>query len=115
MLALGTPLIRGRRNNMGGQFGTKETEDCLYLAKVVAINVLREVKRDGFQPMDLGAFLKSAEFEKAIHQAMENVDKVSSEVAELDFFDGLSLGRYVYLMASDILGELRALSKRELK
>lgn len=95
---------------MGGQHGTKETEDCLYLAKVVALNVLREVKRDGFQVTDLGAFLKSAEFEKAVTLALENVDLVKNEVAELDFFDGLHLGRYAYLMAMDILGEIRSLT-----
>lgn len=94
---------------MGGKFGTKNTKDCLYLSKVVTLCILREVKKDGFQIQDLGVFLKSGEFEGALAEALKDIDQVPDEVTELDFRDGLDLGRYVYGMADDILDEVRAL------
>lgn len=98
---------------MGGKYGVKETKDCLYLSKVITLCVLREVKKDGFQIRDLGAFLKSGEFEGAVGEALKDIDKVDDEVLELDFRDGLELSRYVYGMADDILDEVRALHAQE--
>jgi hypothetical protein len=93
---------------MGGKLGTKETQDLLYLVKVSTLVVLREVMKDGFQPQDLGAVLKSPEFEAALKEAMANVTQVPAELTELDLFDDLALGRYVYGMVTDIVAELKA-------
>ena len=98
---------------MGGKYGTKETKDCLYLGKVVTLCILREVRKDGFQAKDLGAFLKSGEFEVAVKEAVTNIDQVLLEVAELDFFDGLDLGKYAYSMTNDILDEVKALAAQQ--
>lgn len=97
---------------MGGKHGTKETAECLYLVKVVALTVIREVKRDGFQVTDLGAFLKSAEFETALTAALTGVDEVPAELAELDLRDDLALGRAVYGVVTDVVQELRAAPKK---
>lgn len=97
---------------MGGKHGTKNVKDCLYLGKVVTLCILREVKKDGFQYKDLGAFLKSAEFEAAVAEAVKDVDQVVPELTELDFFDGLDLGKYVYSSVNDILDELKALAAK---
>jgi DNA-binding transcriptional MerR regulator len=95
---------------MGGVHGTKETKDWLYVGKVVVLNILREARKDGFQMKDIGAFLKSPEFEGALREAIKDTDKVDEEILEMDFFDGLDIARYGYSMMDDILGEFRALA-----
>ncbi len=100
---------------MGGQYGTKETKDWLYLSKVVALCIIREVQKDGFQVADIGAFLKSGEFEGALREALKDTNKVQDEIAELDFFDGIELARYAYSTADDILDEIRALAAAKKK
>lgn len=96
---------------MGGKYGTKETQDLLYLVKCVALPIVREVKKDGFQPTDLGAFLKSPEFEAALKPAIEGTENVPAELAELDLLDDLALGKYAYGIVMDIVQEIRAAQK----
>lgn len=86
----------------------KETTDILYLTKVIVLNIVREIAKDGFQVSDIGAFLKSGEFEKALQEAIAGADKVLGEVSNLSLMDDLSLARYVYNMAMDIVGEVKA-------
>lgn len=94
---------------MAGKYGTKETQELLYATKVAILAVVREAKKDGWQPTDLGAFLKSAEFEAAVGPAVQGAEGVIDELGELDIWDDLVLGKYVYSMVTDIVGELRAL------
>jgi hypothetical protein len=96
---------------MAGQYGTKETQELLYLVKCIALPIVREVKKDGFQKTDLLAFLKSAEFEKALEPAIAGADAVPSELGELDLRDNLALGRYAYDTVMDIVEEIRATTK----
>ncbi len=97
---------------MGGQFGTANTEEVLNVVKVACLAVLAEAKKDGWQPKDLGAFLKSAEFEAALAPALKDVEKVPMELAELDFFDGLRLARYGYGVMDDVLDALKGAVKK---
>lgn len=96
---------------MGGKHSVKNLKEILTVVKVASIVVIREVVKDGYQHKDLGAFLKSPEFEAAIKPAIEDAHLAVSEVTELDFFDGLDLGRHVYTMADEILDELKKLKK----
>lgn len=97
---------------MGGQFGTANTEEVLTVIKAAVVAVLREAKRDGWQPKDLGAFLKSADFEAALAPALKDIEKVPAELTELDFFDGLRLARFGYGVMDDVLDELKQAVKK---
>ena len=97
---------------MSGKYGTKETQDLLDLVKVTAICILKEVKKDGFQPADLGAFLKSADFEAALKPALENVALVPVELTELDLWDDLALAKYGYGVWQEVQAELKAVVKK---
>ncbi len=93
---------------MGGKYSTKETEDLLNLAAAVAVAIIHEGKKDGWQPSDLIAFLKSPEVEAAIASAIEGIEKVPAELVELDVFDGLHLGRAAYAVGDKIVDALKA-------
>jgi hypothetical protein len=93
---------------MGGQYGTKNTEELLYAVKVAVLAVVREAQKDGWQPKDLGAFLKSPEFEAALAPALSDVGVVGNELMEVDFFDGLRLARYCYGIMDEVLDELKS-------
>ena len=97
---------------MGGQFGTANTEEVLNVVKVAVLAVLQEAKRDGWQPKDLGAFLKSSAFEAALAPALKDVGLVPAELTELDFFDGLRLARYGYGVMDDVLDALKGAIKK---
>ncbi len=92
---------------MAGKYGVQETKDVIALAQVVAIAIIVEIKKDGFQIADLGAFLKSPDFEAALGPALENISLVPAEVTELDVFDGLSLARAGYELATSVIAELK--------
>lgn len=93
---------------MGGQYGIKETKDVLDLViGCVAMEIVKEIKKDGFQITDLGAFIKSPEFEAKLGAAIENIALVPSEAVEIDLFDGIALGRYAYGLMSELIDQLR--------
>ena len=96
---------------MGGKYGTANSEEILTLVKVAALAILKEVKKDGYQPKDLGAFLKSPEFEGALAPALKDAELVPSEVTELDFFDGLRLARFGYNVMDEIIDALKVAVK----
>ena len=97
---------------MGGQHGTQNTEDFLTLAKIVAVAILKEVQKDGWQPSDLGAFLKSPDFEAALVPAVKDAHLVPQELSELDLFDGLKLAKFAYGVMDDILDEIKSTVKK---
>ena len=97
---------------MGGKYGVKETKEVVTLAEVVTVAILQEVKKDGFQVADLGAFLKSADFEKAVAPALQGIENVPAELTELDLFDGLELGKHTYGMVQNVLGVMKAGAKK---
>lgn len=86
----------------------KDTKDILYLAKVIVLNILREVLKDGFQPSDLLAFVKSAEFATAVQVAYDGIENVPGELEKIGLMDGIELARYGYGFWSDIVQELKS-------
>ncbi len=97
---------------MGGQYGTQNAEELLFLVKVACLAILAEVKKDGWQPKDLGAFLKSPAFEAALAPALKDANLAVQELTELDFFDGLRLARFGYGVMDDVLDALKEAAKK---
>ncbi len=93
---------------MAGTYGVENTKEVLTLAKVVALAVVKEAKKDGFQIADLGAFLKSPEFEAALVPALADIQLVPQEMGELGLIDGVALGRAAYEMVQEVMEALRA-------
>ncbi len=85
----------------------KETREVIYLAKVVTINVVREVMKPNFEKMNLFSFVKSPEFEKALTDAITDAGKIPDEVTHVGITDGLVLTKDIYNFASDVIQEIR--------
>lgn len=79
-----------------GQYGIKETCEVLNLVAEIGVAIIKEVKKDGFQPQDLGAFLKSPEVDALIAPALDKIEQVPLEMGELGFLDGVQLAKFVY-------------------
>lgn len=92
---------------MAGKYGVENTKEVLTLAKVVAVEIVKQVKKDGFQVTDLGAFLKSPEFEAALGPALQDIQLVPAEMGELGVIDGVALGRFAYDVVQAVMDELR--------
>ncbi len=97
---------------MSGKFGVKATEEVLKLTKVMALAVLAEVAKDGWQVSDLGAFLKSPDFEAALKPVVTDLGLVPAELTELDLWDDLELGKNVYATVQEIIAALKKLPKK---
>lgn len=93
--------------------GVKETKDVVTLGKVVTVEIVKAVCKDGFQLADLGAFLRSPDFEKAVVQAVDGIELVPVEAADFGLLDGLELGKHVYSCVTDIVAELKACAKKK--
>lgn len=96
---------------MGGKYSTTETKELLTLIKAVGLAIIAESKKDGWQPKDLLAFLKSDLVEAAIGPALAGIEQVPAEVTELDFRDGLDLGRFAYGCMDELIDALKAVVK----
>ena len=97
---------------MAGKYGVKETKDVATLGKVVTVAILKEAAKDGFQWGDLGAFLKSPDFEKAVAEAVVGIEVVPSEMAELGVLDSVELGKHVYGCTMEVVDAFKALTKK---
>lgn len=98
--------------NEDKELGTKNIEELLSLGKVVTISILQAVSKDGFQLSDLGAFLKSDEFEKAVGPAIQGLDLALQEASDIDLIEGLKLARLGYAMVDEIITEAKLASKK---
>jgi hypothetical protein len=92
---------------MAGKYGTKETKELLTLVKTIGLAIVKEAKKDGWQPKDVLAFLKSDLVEAAIAPALQDIVTIPLEVTELDVFDGLDLGRHAYGCMDEIVDALK--------
>lgn len=102
------PFKQNKECFMAGKYGVEESKDVLDFAiGVVAKEIVKEIKRDGFQVTDLGAFLKSPEFETKLAQALDGIQLVPSEMTEVDLFDGINLGRHAYGLIVDLMEEIK--------
>ena len=77
--------------------GIKETKESLVLGFAIA-KILQNALKDGFQPADLLTVLEglsSQENVAIITAAVQGIEQVPAEAADVDFFEGLELGRFV--------------------
>lgn len=86
--------------------GIKETKEVLDLVEALGVAIAVEVKKDGFQPKDLAAFLKSEEFMSKVQPAIDKVEQVPNELADLDFIESIQLARHGYGNMEKILEAL---------
>lgn len=89
----------------------KAIEDCLNVVKFAAVAIIQAAGADGFQWTDLGAFLKSDEFQTALSAAVPEATEALAEAVSLGLMDDLELARYCYNFAVDIAAALKALPK----
>lgn len=88
---------------MGGVYSVVNSKELVTLAKVVTVFLATESKKDGFQLTDVAKLLQSPEFLTAVGPALHDVEKVPSEMGEVDFVDGLELGRHTYSAVMEVL------------
>ncbi len=96
---------------MAGKYDVHNTEELLTLVKLATISILQAIAKDGFQPKDLAAFLKSGTFEAAIAPALKDAHLVIPELSELDMWDGVQLAKFAYGQMDDILTEIKLAGK----
>lgn len=92
---------------MGGVYSVQNTKEMVTLAKVVTVQLVKGSKVDGFQLADLAELLKSPEFLAAVGPALADASKIVDEAKEVDFMDGLELGKHVYSAVMEVLDALK--------
>jgi hypothetical protein len=57
----------------------------------MAIPILKEIKKDGYQWSDLLAFIKSDEFSKYFSEALGDIKDLPAELRDIDIEEGFEL------------------------
>ena len=86
-----------RKGNTMANVGIKELKEALVYGFAVAGAIIAEGK-DGFQPADLGKVidkLLSDAYVVQLKAAIEGAASIPGEVAEVDLWEGIELGRFV--------------------
>lgn len=89
------------------QYGIQNLKEVLALVFTVAVAIVREIKKDGFQPQDLLAFLQSKDFEKVLKPAIDDIGQVGNEASDIGYLEGFELARYAYAWINDVIDELK--------
>lgn len=79
------------------------TKEVIKLAIEIAKPILKEVRKDGYQPSDLLAFITSEAFQNAIGPALTDITLVPTEMKELDNLEKKELVHFVVDCAFDLV------------
>lgn len=90
--------------------GILETRDVLEAVNELAIIIIKHAK-DGVQVSDISAIvlniMNSDDTKKALVKAVENVTTVPAELSDIDFAEGLELGKVQLTYLPKILAALK--------
>ncbi len=79
-----------------GQYGIKETNDCLLAVNKVGLLIAQKLK-DGIQLQDgvdvAEALFKDGEIKSAIAEARKNIEQVPAEIKDIDLMEGMTLAQ----------------------
>jgi hypothetical protein len=93
---------------MAGSYSIANTKEVVKLAKLVTIRLMKGLKSDGkFELDDLVTLLADPEVVIALTVAVEGIEKVPLEAKELDWKEGLELGKYVYDAVAEVLAAVK--------
>lgn len=99
---------------MSGKLGVTSIKNVMSLGKLGAISIIQAIKKDGFQAKDVIAPITSPTFQNALAAAIDDFAMVLPEWNDLDFWDGLEIGKHAIACWSDIRTEL-SIASSELK
>lgn len=99
---------------MAGTFGVVSIKNLMTTGKIAAIAVLQAVAKDGFQASDLLAPISSPSFVARLETTLVDIRNVIPELSELDFSDGLEIGKHAWGCWADLKTEL-ALAQATMK
>jgi hypothetical protein len=92
---------------MAGKYGIVETRELILFFKTLILRSVRETRVDGFQPEDLKRILNDPQLLKDFFLAVGGAETASKELHEIDFMDGLELGKFLYACVVEIVSELK--------
>ena len=92
---------------MSAKHGIKETKEVLTLIGVFGVAVIRRLK-DGFQSDDITKLLEDPELIKAVKEGFQGSGLVLNEIKDLNFIEGIDLGRHGYKQIDSVLDALKA-------
>ena len=90
------------------KMGIKNTQEVLGLVRVIALSIISEIKKDGFQPSDLVTFVKSDDFLTVLMPALEGIEFVDDELKDLDWAEGYELSKDLLIFGKEVITHLRA-------
>jgi hypothetical protein len=80
----------------------------LKLAFDIAVPILIEAKKDGFQVTDLLAFLSSPEFREELGPSLKDISAVPAEISDLSLEEGFELVGFLMEETKVLVQALRA-------
>jgi hypothetical protein len=88
--------------------GIKNMEEVAVLIEVIAVQVCKSIKTDGFQVSDLISFLQAPEFEEALQIAIDGSSELVNEAGDVGLMEGIQLARDLQRIVTHIAAALKA-------
>lgn len=90
---------------MSDKKGVDNVKEVLELMFLIVTPILEEIKKDGFQPSDLLAFLDDPAFRDHLVAAVVNINELPSEIKNIGMLETFELGRF-------LINEIRGIIKK---
>lgn len=87
--------------------GINSLKNLIGLSFSLVTPIVKEVKKDGFQPTDLIAFIDSEDFKGHVKKLTEDWRDIPSEIKDLNAIEGVELGYYIYGEVRDLISAIR--------
>ena len=87
--------------------GIKNIEEVAALVELVLVEVCKSVSKDGFDVKDLVAFLSAPDFDEKLQAAIDGLDQIPDEGADVGMMEGLSLAKTVRRIVTNVVAAMK--------
>jgi hypothetical protein len=87
--------------------GIKNIQEIAALVEIIAVEVCKASVKEGFQVKDLVAFLQAPDFDTKLQAAIDGLDQVPDEAADVGLIEGITLAKDVQRIVYNVVSALK--------
>jgi hypothetical protein len=87
--------------------GIKNIQEIAALVEIIAVEVCKASVKEGFQVKDLVAFLQAPDFDTKLQAAIDGLDQVPDEAADVGLIEGITLAKELQRIVTSVVAALK--------
>ena len=87
--------------------GIKNIQEVAALVELLLVETCKSVAKDGFDVKDLIAFLQAPDFNDKLQAAIDGMEKIPEEGADVGFMEGIALSKDVQRIVVNVVAALK--------